>query len=64
MKKILINGLLVCAVIVVIAFIPDAGNRLLSWLVPPRLYIAIGVLILLVLYKILIELRKNRSGDE
>lgn len=64
MKKILINGLLVGAVIVVIAFIPDSGNRLLSWLVPPRLYIAIGVLILLVLYKILIELRKNRSGDE
>ena len=65
-KKILTNGLIIALFVAVIAFIPDAGNRVLSWLFPPRLYVLIGVLIALILYKILIELRNknNRDDDE
>ena len=33
MKKVLINGLIIGLIIVLIAFIPGAGNRLLSWLI-------------------------------
>ena len=63
-KKILTNGLIIALFIAVIAFVPDAGNRVLSWLVPPRLYIAIGVVIALLLYKILIELRNRKDDDQ
>ena len=63
-KKIFVNGLFVGALIAVIALIPDAGNRLLSWLFPPRIYILIGVAVLLVLLKILIELRNRNNGDD
>ena len=65
-KKILTNGVIIALFVAVIAFIPDAGNRVLSWLFPPRLYVLIGVVIALILYKILIELRNknNRDDDE
>ena len=63
-KKIFVNGLFIGALISVIALIPDAGNRLLSWLFPPRIYILIGVAVLLVLWKILIELRNRNNGDD
>lgn len=65
-KKILTNGLLIAVLIALIAIIPDAGNRILSWLFPPRLYILIGVAIFIILWKILIELRNknNRDDDE
>ena len=63
-KKIFVNGLFVGALIAVIALIPDAGNRLLSWLFPPRIYILLGVAVLLVLWKILIELRNRNNGDD
>lgn len=65
MKKILTTGLFLGVVIAMIAFVPDAGNRLLSWLFPPRIYILLGVGVILVLWKILIELRnKNNRDDE
>ena len=64
-KKILTNGLLIAVLIALVAIIPDAGNRILSWLFPPRLYILIGVAIFIILWKILIELRnKNNRDDE
>jgi hypothetical protein len=65
-KKILTNGLIIALFFAVIAFVPDAGNRVLSWLFPPRLYVLIGIVIALILYKILIELRNknNRDDDE
>lgn len=63
-KKIFVNGLFVGALIAVIALIPDAGNRLLSWLFPPRIYILLGVAVLIVLWKILIELRNRNNGDD
>ena len=64
MKKILTNALVLAVIIVLIACIPDAGNRLLSWLFPPRIYILIGVAVLIVLWKILIELRNRNNGDD
>ena len=66
LKKILTNGLLIAVLIALVAIIPDAGNRILSWLFPPRLYILIGVAIFIILWKILIELRNknNRDDDE
>ena len=65
-KKILTNGLLIAVLIALVAIVPDAGNRILSWLFPPRLYILIGVAIFIILWKILIELRNknNRDDDE
>ena len=65
-KKILTNGLLIAVLIALVAIVPDAGNRILSWLVPPRLYVLIGVAIFIILWKILIELRNknNRDDDE
>ena len=64
-KKIITNGLLIAVLIAVIAIIPDAGNRLLAWLLPPRLYILIGIAVLIILWKILIEIRnKNNRDDE
>lgn len=65
-KKILTNGLLIAVIVALVAIVPDAGNRILSWLVPPRLYIVIGAAIFIVLWKILIELRNknDRDGEE
>lgn len=63
-KKILTNGLLIAVLIALIAIIPDAGNRILSWLFPPRLYILIGVAIFIILWKILVELRNKNNQDE
>lgn len=62
-KKILTNGLLIAVIIVLISIIPDAGTRVLSWLVPPRIYILIGAVVCLILWKILIELRNRNNGD-
>ena len=64
MKKVLSNGLILGLLIVIIAFVPDAGNRLLSWLFPPRLYILLGLIAILVLYKILFELRNRNNIND
>lgn len=64
-KKILSNGLLIAVIIALVAFIPSAGERLMSWLFPPRIYILIGVGVIIVLWKILIELRyRNNQEDD
>ena len=65
-KKILTNGFVIAVLIALVAIVPDAGNRILSWLFPPRLYVLIGVAIFIILWKILIELRNknNRDDDE
>ena len=63
-KKILTNALLIAVIIVIIAFVPDAGERVLSWFFPPRLYVLIGIAIFIVLWKILIELRKKNNQDD
>ena len=65
-KKIITNGLLLAVLIGLIAFIPGAGERVLSWFFPPRIYILIGVAVFVILWKIFIELRNknNRDGEE
>ena len=63
-KKILTNGLVIAVIIALIAIIPDAGNRILSWLVPPRLFILIGAIVIYILLKILFELRNKNSRDD
>ena len=65
-KKILSKSLLIGVVIVLISIIPDAGNYILTFLIPPRIYILLGVVVCLILWKILIELknRNNKDGDE
>lgn len=63
-KKIITNGLLIAVLIALIAFIPSAGERVLSWLFPPRIYIVIGVAVVVVLWKILIELRNKNDRDD
>ena len=67
-KKILTNGLLIAVFIALVAFIPSSGERILSWLFPPRIYILIGVAVFIVLWKILIELRnrndRNNNNEE
>ena len=64
MKKILINGLIIGLGIVVLSFIPDSWAIVASFFLPPRVYIIIGIGILLVLWKILIELRNKRDDDK
>lgn len=65
-KKILSKSLLIGVIIVLISIIPDAGNYILAFLIPPRIYILIGIIVCLILWKILIELRNrnNKDGDE
>lgn len=63
-KKIITNALLLAVLIGLIAFIPDAGNRILSWLVPPRLFILIGAIVIYILLKIFFELRNKNSRDD
>ena len=63
MKKILFV-LIVGLLIVVIACIPDLAAFVISLFIPPRLYVVIGICILLVLYKILIELRNRNNRDD
>ena len=63
-KKILTNGLVIAVIIALIAIIPDAGTRVLSWLFPPRVYILIGVAVFIILWKILLELRKRNDKED
>lgn len=62
-KKILSNGIFIAVILALIAFIPTSGERLLSWLFPPRIYILIGVAVFIILWKILIELQKRNNQD-
>ena len=63
-KKILSNGLIIAVIIALVACIPSAGERLMSLLFPPRIYILLGIAVIIVLWKILIELRyRNERND-
>lgn len=62
-KKIVSNGLVIAVIIALLAFIPNAGERVLSWFFPPRLYVVLAVIVIVVLLKILHELR-NRNDNE
>ena len=64
MRNKLLFVLIVGILIVVISSIPPAGAFVLSLFVPPSLYIVIGVCVLIVLYKILIELRNRNERDD
>lgn len=64
MRNKLLFVLIVGILIVVISSIPPAGAFVLSLFVAPRLYIVIGVCVLIVLYKILIELRNRNERDD
>lgn len=63
-KKILSNGLIIAVIIALVACIPSAGERLMSWLFPPRIYILLGVAVVIVLWKILIELRYRNDRND
>ena len=62
-KKIITRGLIIALAIVAIAFIAGAGNYIVTFFVPPRIYYVIGAIIIVILLKILNELR-NRRGDD
>ena len=61
MKKILLRALILGFLIVVIACIPGAASYLITFLVPPRIFYVIGGVIILILLKILYELRNRRD---
>ena len=61
MKKILIRALIIGACIVLIACIPMLGNQIITFFVPPRIYILIGIAVIVILLAILHEVRKNRE---
>lgn len=63
MKKILFRALIIGLLIVVVACIGGLGNYLLTFLLPPRVFVLIGIVIVIVLLKILFEL-KNRREDK
>lgn len=61
-KRIIRNGLIIAAVMAVIAILPGLGEYLLKFLMPPRIYIILGLLILAALVTII---RNQRgSGDD
>ena len=62
MKRALLRGLIIALAIVIIAFIPGLSAYLLRFLVPPRIYIILGVLILAALMTI-IHNQKGGSDD-
>lgn len=61
MKKALLRGLIIALAIVIIAFIPGLGSYLLTFLAPPRIFIVLGVLILIAL---LVIIRNQRGGKD
>lgn len=63
MKKILIRACIIGVLLVVIACIGGLGEYLLTFLLPPRVFILIGIIVIVILLKILFEL-KNRRGDK
>ena len=63
MKKIIIRGLILALIFVAIAFIAGAGEYIMTFLVPPRIYYVIAAVIIVILLKILSELR-NRSDNK
>lgn len=62
MSKTLKRILILTLIIVIVPFIPGLGQYITTLFLPPRIYIVIGLLILLVLLKILFELR-NKKDD-
>ena len=64
LKTALKRGAILAAIIVIVAFIPGLGEYLLKFLVPPRLYWVLGGVALILLYLILVELRKRNGGDK
>ena len=61
MKKALLRGLIIALAIVIIAFIPGLGSYLLKFIVPSRIYIVLGVLILAALVAIV---HNQKGGRE
>ena len=62
-KRIIRNGLIIAAVMAVIAILPGLGEYLLMFLMPPRIYIILGLLILAALVTI-IRNQRGRGDDE
>ena len=63
MKKIIFRALIIGLLIVIVSCIGDLRYYLLTFLLPPRVFILIGIVIVIVLLKILFEL-KNRREDK
>lgn len=59
-----IVGIIVLLFIICCWFIPDLGNYAITFLVPPRIYYVIGFVVIVILYKILIELRNRNNKDD
>ena len=64
LKRILIVGVIIGLMIVLISFLPDAAAYVISWFLPPKMYYLIGFAIIIVLLKILYELRKRNDRDD
>lgn len=58
------RGLIIGVILVLIAFLPGAGDFLISLLVPPTVYIIIGLLILAALMVIIHQNNQRGSGNE
>lgn len=59
MKKYVIRCLIICAVILAIACFPPLLNFTMALFVPPRIYIVLGLIMILILLKILYEVRRK-----
>lgn len=60
--KILKRGLIIGAIIALIAFVPGLANYVLTFLAPPRVYIVLGVLIFAALMVIIHQ--NNQKGQD
>ena len=61
-KRIFIRALIIALAVVAVACIAGAGDFFLRFLFPPRVYYVIGAVIIVILLKILFEIRNKKEG--
>lgn len=59
MKKFIIRVIIICAFILAMACFPPLLNYTMALFVPPRIYIVLGLIMILILLKILYEVRRK-----
>lgn len=59
--KILKRGLILALIVVAVAFVGGAGDAIITFFVPPRVFYVIGAVIIVILLKILFEIRNNKE---
>jgi hypothetical protein len=59
MKKFIIRVIIICAFILAMAFFPPLLDFTMALFIPPQIYIVLGLIMILILLKILYEVRRK-----